>query len=159
MLHKFGMGTREVADLAGVTPSHIHTELHRRGHWRGVRPGRRMNGRLLWPCEAVHRVAGGVPDREDMNHREIAFCCFLDNEDVQIDSSVWSAAQALFAKPDIGRDPAYAVEGLSLLVGIIAAFTERLDAQWSALPEGQRERAEKSLRYAGSMLDGFNQSK
>ncbi|MDP2111739.1 MAG: hypothetical protein Q8N48_06940 [Thiobacillus sp.] len=91
-----------------------------------------------------------------MTQGELAICGLLDDAGVEIDSGTWAAVQVLLAKPDLGCDPTYAVDGLGALVELIVAFTDRLGASWPVLSEGQRERTAQSLRYAGSLLNGFD---
>jgi hypothetical protein len=48
--------TRELANLAGVTPEGIRVQLCRAGTYFGLRPERLPNGRLIWPADSFERL-------------------------------------------------------------------------------------------------------
>ena len=48
--------TRELANLAGVTPEGIRVQLCRAGTYFGLSPERLPNGRLAWPSDSFERL-------------------------------------------------------------------------------------------------------
>ncbi len=53
--------TRQVSKLADTEKHTINAEVRRKGHWRGVVPGRQANRRLVWPAVKVYQALGMLP--------------------------------------------------------------------------------------------------
>lgn len=153
MLHRFGLSTRDVALLAGIGVSQVHTELHRRGSWRGVRPARGASGRLVWSRESVYRVTGAVPDRDDMTQGELAICELLDAAYVELDASSWAVVQVLLAGVDRGRDPDLTADDCRAFVWVAAVLADKVDAALPAMSTTVGERVRKDVQFIRQMLD------
>ncbi|MPV65847.1 helix-turn-helix domain-containing protein [Burkholderia sp. BE17] len=50
------MTTKEVADCMRIAPATVYQRLCAKGDFWGVLPVKGLNGRLLWPIEAIHRL-------------------------------------------------------------------------------------------------------
>lgn len=153
MLHRFGLPTRDVAWLSGASVSQVHTELHRRGSWRGVRPARGTNGRLVWPREAVYRVTGAVPGRDDMSQGELAICELLDEAGVELDAGGWAVIQVLFAGVDRGRDPDQTADDCRAFVWLAVRLSDKIDAALPGMTGAAKGRVLKDVQFIRQMLD------
>lgn len=51
--------TAALAGAIGIKPESIRVRLCRRGDYFGITPQKLANGRLLWPADAVEKLAGG----------------------------------------------------------------------------------------------------
>lgn len=52
-----GITTEEAARRLLVRPATLRFSLCTKGHYFGLRPRKLANGRLLWPADAVERMA------------------------------------------------------------------------------------------------------
>ena len=52
----FGLTTKDLANLANVTPSTVRATLSRKDNFMGIKPVRLHSGRLLWPAEEVDKA-------------------------------------------------------------------------------------------------------
>lgn len=52
-----GISTEEAARRLLVRPATLRFSLCTKGHYFGLRPRKLANGRLLWPADAVERLA------------------------------------------------------------------------------------------------------
>jgi hypothetical protein len=59
-----GISTVEAARLLLVQPSTLRFSLCTKGHYFGLRPRKLPNGRLLWPADAVDRLANSEPSAQ-----------------------------------------------------------------------------------------------
>jgi len=64
MHHQIAYTTAQLAQIAGTDRSMIYGAIHRAGHWRGLRPRKQPNGRLIWPRREVLDALGLV----DIDH-------------------------------------------------------------------------------------------
>ena len=147
-----GYTTKQVARLARVRLGRILFELGTTGNWRGVEPVSRRP--LIWPRQAISSVLSRAPERELMTPGEQVLCDLLFESGLDLDR-FWPLVMLLLAKPDPGRDPAYAFDDLNMLIAIARAVMERLDVSWPMLDSSQKARGERSLSYMASLLDGF----
>lgn len=53
------MTTEALAGALGIKAESIRVRLCRKGDYFGVRPQKLINGRLLWPADAVERLMEG----------------------------------------------------------------------------------------------------
>lgn len=51
------LSTEELARLVKIKPSSIRVHYCERGHYFGLVPIKLPNGRLLWPADALERIA------------------------------------------------------------------------------------------------------
>lgn len=49
------LSTDKFAEKHGLQPNTIRMMLYKHGHFRGVKPNRALNGRLLWPDVFVEK--------------------------------------------------------------------------------------------------------
>ncbi len=57
MLRKY-ISTAELANAVGVKPESIRTRVYRTGAYFAVQPRKGLNGRLLWPADAIDKLLG-----------------------------------------------------------------------------------------------------
>lgn len=157
MENKFSLQTRQAARTAGVAPAVIYTSVQRHGSWEGIVPRKLPNGRLLWPRDAVLRASGLVPDGDSGPVDLRAWRAFLDSAGLPIDDSGLLAVgvRLLTHKADKGRDPAYMLEDLALLMGLVLSFGARLDAALGAMSAANGRQAILTLRFITESLSDF----
>lgn len=51
--------TEEAAAILHIRPQTLRAALCRDGHYFGIRPVKRPNRMLAWPCEAIERLTAG----------------------------------------------------------------------------------------------------
>lgn len=51
--------TETLAAGLGLKPQSLRAAICRAGHYYGIRPAKLPNGRLLWPADAIERLAAG----------------------------------------------------------------------------------------------------
>lgn len=52
------MTTSELAEKIGILATSIHQRVSRTGSYFGIRPQPLLNGRLIWPDDALEQLSG-----------------------------------------------------------------------------------------------------
>lgn len=156
MKTSFALLTRQVAKLANVDRSVIHSHHSRHGHWHGVVPRKLPSGRLLWRADEVHKALGLIPDWDDMTPGERAWDSFLSVEGFTATlESFRQGARLMCHEPDHGRDPDYYVDESHLFVEIAEGFCARLRAVFPTMTQRQRERSIALMARVASLVSEF----
>lgn len=56
--YRDGISTKKLAEIALTTPGNVRVRLCETGSFYGIKPLKLPSGRLLWPADALNRLAG-----------------------------------------------------------------------------------------------------
>ena len=120
-------------------------------------PRKLPNGRLLWPRDAVLRASGLVPEGDSGPVDLRAWLAFLDGVGLPTDDAGLRAAgvRLLAHDEDKGRDSAYMLDDMALLMGLVVSFTARLDAVLGTMSAADGRQAILTLRFITDSLSEF----
>lgn len=118
--NQFVFTTTELARYAEIERATIYQSVANHGTWRGLRPRKMQNGRLLWPRDEVNRVLGIVPTGQAMSHEARLVVPLLDHYKIPLTPDAWAVVRALTrGRCDPDLDPGIEASANVIPLGLI----------------------------------------
>lgn len=145
MQNVFSLTTDQAAKLANDHPHCLHAAFRRHGSWKGIKPRKQPNGRLLWSRDAVFAAVGLHKQGSTVADLRPGLA-FAETQGLPADDgAIQALLLALVGKAPDERPAAHLLDDAVLIQQILDAHLHRLARKWQDLTPIEQAQALRQL--------------